>query len=188
MSTTASNKPVPRRSKSERNNTKTADTSTAHNQTPPSSPPLQCKAPSRMPYSHSHANQSCPCIVEEKGSVRGRVCVARICSPVRMCHPISASASGRFDKGPASTDQNRKIKMMSRTEGNRKRRANELGCADVITVCIAFLSIKQSHEEAVYAETRHQASVMTSSCGADTLVRVGSDSLQEFFQIGRAHV
>src|SRR5271157_5293165 len=71
-------------------------------------------------------------MVEENGSVRGREWVARICSPVRMCHPMSASASGRFDKGPASSDQKRKTKMMSRTEGWRKRRADELGCAGVI--------------------------------------------------------
>src|ERR1022692_2862387 len=67
-------------------------------------------------------------MVEEKGSVRGRVWVARMSSPVRMCHPMSASASGRFDKGPTSSDQKRKMKMMSRTEGRSKRRADELGC------------------------------------------------------------
>src|SRR6267378_3423723 len=73
-------------------------------------------------------------MVEENGSVRGRECVARINSPVRICHPISASASGRFDSGPASNDQKRKMKMMSRTEGRRKRRADELGFAGVIKV------------------------------------------------------
>src|ERR1700689_998760 len=72
-------------------------------------------------------------MVEEKGSVRGKEkekekgCAPRISSPVRMCHPMSASASGRFDKGPASSDQKRKMKMMSRTEGSRKCRADELG-------------------------------------------------------------
>src|SRR6266851_3803061 len=78
-------------------------------------------------------------MVEENGSVRGRECVARISSPVRMCHPISGSASGRFDKGPASNDQKRKMKMMSRTEGRRKRRGDELGWAEGI-----------KDEEAVY--------------------------------------
>jgi hypothetical protein len=71
-------------------------------------------------------------MVEENGSVRGIVRVSRIRSPVRMCHPISESASGRFDNGPASTDQKRKMKMMSRTEGSRKRSACELGCDLVI--------------------------------------------------------
>src|SRR5208282_5055732 len=71
-------------------------------------------------------------MVEENGSVRGSECVASICSPFRMCHPISASANGRFDKGPASRDQKRKMKMMSPTEGRRKRRADEVGCAGVI--------------------------------------------------------
>src|SRR5580658_2160975 len=78
-------------------------------------------------------------MVEENGSVRGSECVARICSPVRMCHPMSASARGRLDKGPASNDQKRKMKMMSRTEGRRKRRANGLGCAGVIKVCRASM-------------------------------------------------
>src|ERR1700681_3739441 len=73
-------------------------------------------------------------MVEENGSLRGRECVARISSPVRICHPISASASGRFDNGPASSDQKRKMKMMSRTEGRRKRTAGEFGCAGVIKV------------------------------------------------------
>jgi hypothetical protein len=47
---------------------------------------------------------------------------------------MSGSASGRFDKGPVSSDQKRKMKMISRTEGRRKRSAYELGCAGVIRV------------------------------------------------------
>src|SRR5260370_33035978 len=78
-------------------------------------------------------------MAEEKESVRGRECVAGTNSRVRICHPISGSASGRFDKGPASSDQKRKMKMMSRTEGRRKRRGDELAWAEGI-----------KDEEAVY--------------------------------------
>src|SRR5579862_7630566 len=74
-------------------------------------------------------------MVEEKGSVRGKWWVARICSPLRMCHPMSGSASGRFDNGPARSDQNRKIKMMSRTDGLRIRESGELRDAAVIVEC-----------------------------------------------------
>jgi hypothetical protein len=45
---------------------------------------------------------------------------------------MSGSANGRFASGPASSDQNRKIKMMSRAEGLRKRKARELSGAAVI--------------------------------------------------------
>src|SRR5271163_2590174 len=82
-------------------------------------------------------------MVEEYESLLGRECVARICSPVRMCHPMSKSARGRFDRGPASNDQKRKTKIMSRTEGSRKRWTSELDGSGVIRgvkkKCIGFL-------------------------------------------------
>src|SRR5579862_180336 len=73
-------------------------------------------------------------MVDEKGSVRGTECVWRISSPVRMCHPISGSARGRFDKGPESSDQKRKMKIRSRTDGMRKRNAREPGSVGGITM------------------------------------------------------
>src|SRR5450755_3348573 len=132
ISTTASSKPVPRLSSCDSNIKKTAATKAAHSQTTPFSPQARWRTPSTTSYSHSQANQGWPCMVEEYGSVRGNVCLARICSPVRMCHPISASANGRFDKETASKDQNRNMKMRSRTEGSRKRKADELGSAEGI--------------------------------------------------------
>jgi hypothetical protein len=71
-------------------------------------------------------------MVDEKGSTRGMERVDKICSPVLICHPMSASARGRLAKGPTSIDQKRKIKIMSRTDGIRKRRADELDCDVVI--------------------------------------------------------
>jgi hypothetical protein len=44
---------------------------------------------------------------------------------------MSGSARGRFANVPASTDQKRKMNKISCTEGRRKRRIVDLGCAGV---------------------------------------------------------
>ncbi|MFZ0799623.1 MAG: hypothetical protein WAM98_17700, partial [Terriglobales bacterium] len=58
-------------------------------------------------------------------------------------------------KEPTNSDQKKKMKMMSRTEGWRKRRADELGCAGVII-----------SEEAVYKVSALQGLTGTSKSSA----------------------
>jgi hypothetical protein len=73
-----------------------------------------------------------------------------------MCHPISGSASGRFDNVSARIDQNKKMKMMSRTEGSRNRNADVLESDEVIKGSIETQS--RNTEEAVYALAVPEAS------------------------------
>ena len=57
-------------------------------------------------------------MVDEKGSVRGTECVERISSPLRMCHPVSASPSNRGARTPMVSDKRRTTKIRSDTDGN----------------------------------------------------------------------
>src|SRR5580698_8853734 len=61
------------------------------------SPPLRKSAAKRTSDSHSHEYQGCSALPREKGSECGTERVSMMRSPLRMCHPVSPSAS--------STDQ-----------------------------------------------------------------------------------
>jgi hypothetical protein len=57
----------------------------------------------------------------ENGSPCGIECVAKICCPVRMCHPIPASPSRRTDTGVKTKAANSATKIKSATEGRAQR-------------------------------------------------------------------
>jgi hypothetical protein len=57
------------------------------------SPPERCAAEKTTSESHSHASQGAPDFEYENGSVAGTDPADRIRSPVRMCQPVSPSAS-----------------------------------------------------------------------------------------------
>ena len=56
-------------------------------------------------------------MVEENESTRGIVCVARICCPVRMCHPMPASPNRRTNSGVNTSVPSRATKIRSAPEG-----------------------------------------------------------------------
>ena len=61
--------------------------------TTPFNPALRNSKASRMSVSHSQAYQGAPGFENEYRSCRGTLCWSRMCSPVRMCQPTSASTS-----------------------------------------------------------------------------------------------
>src|SRR5512143_2726768 len=90
-------------------------------------------------YSHSHANQGLPAVDIENASVRGIECVARICSPARMCHPVPASPSNFCENTPVDRENKMARKKRSLTEG--KRNSNQRGGAEALgelhdSVCV----------------------------------------------------
>src|SRR6201993_3110959 len=56
-------------------------------------------------------------MVEENESTRGIACLARICCPVRMCHPIPPSPKRRTDSGVNTSTQSSATKIMSPDDG-----------------------------------------------------------------------
>src|SRR5579863_842272 len=94
---------------------------TAVNHTTPFSPRLASNWPTTTSYSHSQANHGLPAIVEENESTRGIACVARICCPVRMCHPIPASPSRRTESGVNTSTVSSATKIKSATDGMAAR-------------------------------------------------------------------
>src|SRR5579863_1617241 len=66
-------------------------------------------------------------MVEENESTRGMTWEARICWPVRMCHPMPASPSSRTDNDVQVRTASRAMKMVSAVDGISRR--VQTGCA-----------------------------------------------------------
>src|SRR6202049_4060808 len=60
-------------------------------------------------------------MVEENESTRGTACVATICCPVRMCHPIPASPKRRTDSGVNTSTPSMATKIRSAADGMTTR-------------------------------------------------------------------
>src|ERR1700691_131175 len=71
-------------------------------------------------------------MVDENESKRGIACMARICCPVRMCHPIPASPNRRTDSGVNTSAHSSATKIKSAAEGMATR--TQAGGAAVIPV------------------------------------------------------
>jgi hypothetical protein len=69
-------------------------------------------------------------MVEENGSTRGMACVARICCPVRMCHPIPASPSRRTDSEVNTSELSNATKIKSVAEGIPQRAHARVGAPE----------------------------------------------------------
>src|ERR1035441_4804543 len=122
--------PEPRR-RMRANNAAAASASTAPASvaTPPS-PRHRQVAANTTSASHSQANHGWRGRLKENGSATGARPVAKTSSPVRMCQPVSPSASSDLKpRGWANADSNRAAKNTSSSDGVSQRRNGPRGAS-----------------------------------------------------------
>src|ERR1035437_8841281 len=96
----------------------------------PASPRHRQVAAKTASASHSQANHGCRGRLKENGSTTGARPAAKTSSPVRMCQPVSPSASSDLKpRGWANADSNRAAKNTSSSDGVSKRRNRPRGAS-----------------------------------------------------------
>jgi len=92
------------------------------NTTTPFKPQARCSIANTTSDPHSQANHGCPALLNENRSVAGTDPVLRMYSPVRMCHPVSPSASNTLQPDPSANTQSRIARnRQSESEGTSRR-------------------------------------------------------------------